>query len=283
MAGRKYERLAIEDFGRHLIITGDLDPVYIAVNAIDDTAQRWRWLVAYWCWYHCGVASWASEHEGMDFWKAMLTVAKNETEAPVGGRWPRGHERRHARADAALKMVQHLRERYGEHPEAMVDELRNRAEGGIMFKEMAAHVRTHVLFGPWIAFKVCDMLERVCGSPVNFDEAAVFMFKDPMKAAEKLYRGKIGILDEKIKIKMDRVVHPIVEHLKAEFADLKAPPARDRAIDLQEVETVLCKWKSHMNGHYPLFNDIDEIRAGLVGWGQTAEIFLAAMPEGSDA
>lgn len=282
MGKRDYERLPIEDFGRHLITSGDLDPVYVALkNMPIGPKQRARWLIAYWCFYHCGAASHLSEHGGMDFWRQMMTAAINEQETPVGGRWPRGHERRHARGEQGIGMVQDLRERYGSEPEKMVLDMEAKAKGGILFKDMASIVKTHKLFGPWIAFKVCDMLERVCGAPVNFDEAAVFMFKDPMKAAEMLYRERHGITDPNVRVKMDRVVHPIVEHLKSTFTDLKAPPLGDRPIDLQEVETVLCKWKSHMNGHYPLFNDIDEIRAGLPGWGETADKFLVAMPEGS--
>lgn len=282
MSGRNYERLPIEEFGRHLITTGDLDPVYIALrNMPIGPKQRARWLIAYWCFYHCGAASMLSEHEGAGFWTNMLVAAQNEIPAPNGGRWPRGHERRHARGQQGIKMVQHLRERYGARPEEMVTRLQDFSKGGVAFERLAVEVKRHVLFGPWISFKVGDMLERVCGAPVNFDEAAVFMFKDPVKATEMLWRKKTGAPDNAKPRDMHRVIHEAVAHLKAEFADLKAPPLEDRAVDLQEVETVLCKWKSHMNGHYPLFNDIDEIHAGLPGWGETANKFLAAMPKGS--
>ena len=42
----------------------------------------------------------------------------------------------------------------------------------------------------------------------------------------------------------------------------------NRRVNIQEVETILCKWKSHMNGHYPLSNDVDEIQHGLREWGK---------------
>ena len=57
----------------------------------------------------------------------------------------------------------------------------------------------------------------------------------------------------------------------------------ERPVGLQEVETILCKWKSHMNGHYPLNNDIMEIRHGLKDWlpvSALARAFYDAMPEG---
>lgn len=286
---RNYERLPIEKFGRHLIVSGDLDPVYIALpKAVEDDAQQSRWLIAYWCFYHCGVASWLSERKGAAFWEAMLEAAANASNAPTGGRWPRGSERRHFRGAAAIKAVLALEKRYGEHPEQMVEYIAysdtpTRVTKTIPFAEIAERVKEHVLFGPWIAFKVGDMLERINGVPVNFDQAEVFMFKDPTRAAEMLYRQKAGLPDG-AKIKTAKIIPEVVDYLTKEFSDLSAPPLRDRPIGLQEVETVLCCWKSHMNGHYPLNNDIVEIRDGVSEWmahSETAKAFLHFMPEAS--
>lgn len=280
MAKQNYERLSIEVFGRHLIESGDLDPVYIALpKAITTVGQRNRWLMAYWCFYHCGVASYLSEHEGAEFLRLMMEVAHNETRSPLGGRWPRASERRHARGQSAIDMVSFLRKTYGTEPEQMVAELERLCQGGILFKDLALHVRGHVLFGPWIAFKVGDMLERVCGCPVNFDNADVFMFKDPTKAAIMLYKQKAGLAPDCELKHTGQAIREVVDYLIDTFKDLDAPPLHDRAIGLQEVETVLCKWKSHMNGHYPLNNDIDEITEGLSGWGPTAQEFSYAMPK----
>ena len=132
------------------------------------------------------------------------------------------------------------------------------------------------------------MLDCVLCRPVDFDEAAVFMFKDPAKAAlmqwdlhnttelpsdcwPKLVNGKSL---------RDAAIHDTVQRLTQEFNDLRAPPSYKRPIGLQEVETVLCKWKSHMNGHYPLFNDTDEINEGMVNWlphSEAAVTFAKAM------
>lgn len=279
MSKRDYPRLPIEDFGRHLIVSGDLDPVYIALgDGLSSVEQLQRWLVAYWCFYHCGLACHMSEMEGPGFWKEMMRAARNETPAPTGGRWPRGHERRHARGEQGLRMVAGLRERYLARPQEMVESLLRHCQGGVTYESVAQRVQEHTYFGPWIAFKVADMLERICAAPINFSEAAVFMFKDPVKAAEMLYRQRAGV-PENARVKTEAVVHPIVEHLREAFKDLSAPPHRERGIELQEVETVLCKWKSHMNGHYPLNNDINEIRAGLAGWGETARAFDHALPQ----
>ena len=42
-----------------------------------------------------------------------------------------------------------------------------------------------------------------------------------------------------------------------------APPEFDRLIDVQETETILCKWKSYLGGHYEIGKDTREIEERL--------------------
>src|SRR5690606_13153596 len=122
MAKRDYPRLDIYEFGRHLLETGDLDPVYIALDRMEwsQVEQLGRWLVAYWAFYHCGVASWLSEHDRDSFWDVMELAARNEDPAPPGGRWPRGSERRHFRGAQSLNAIAEWRQAYGDNPHEMV-------------------------------------------------------------------------------------------------------------------------------------------------------------------
>lgn len=283
---RSYERLPIEVFGRHLITTGDLDPVYIAVDRMDwdDSDHRARWLIAYWCLYHCGTASYLSQFTGNEFWDKLMVAAVNESPAPTGGRWDRGSERRHWRGQQAINSCAELAERYNSTPEAMVDYI-----GGpnvdTSFAAVNERAQKHRGFGPWISFKIGDMLDRLGIQKINFQNADVFMFKDPAVAAKMLFAQKQGmdpqaVREGRIQVK-DEVIPEVVKYLEGEFKDLLAPPIADRPVGLQEVETVLCKWKSHLNGHYPLFNDTEEIREGLTEWkgsSKTAELMLEAMP-----
>lgn len=287
---RNYERLPIEQFGRHLITTGDLDPIYnglvgaVAAGAYTQP-QLFRWLIAYWCYYHAGVASYMSEFEGQEFWSRMMVAAENEQESPAGGRWPRGHERRHFRALNATKSIFHLIKTWGAFPEDMVQYIAapetEGQTGPLPFKVVSKRVQEHVGFGPWIGFKVADMVDRVMGVPVDFDQAAVFMFKDPERAAMMLFEEREGHkYPDGAKLKREVILGNVTDYLTKTFSDLKAPPLGDRPINIQEVETVLCKWKSHMNGHYPLWNDIHEIHEGLNGWDcQAARDFAKYMPE----
>jgi hypothetical protein len=42
-----------------------------------------------------------------------------------------------------------------------------------------------------------------------------------------------------------------------------APPRRERLIGPQEAETILCKWKSYLNGHYQIGEDTESCEKGL--------------------
>lgn len=286
---RSYERLPVVQFGRQMIISGDLDPLYVALPpAFEGERDKLsRWLIAYWCFYHAGLASYLCRFEGKEFWKNMMEAAKNETEAPVGGRWPRAKERRHFRGVACVKAVRDMWGKYMHQPEQLVTDLiyaesAEETDEPIPFSELSKRVLKLPLFGPWIAFKVGDMLDRVMDIPVNFEHAHIFMFKDPVKGAEMVWREHNGF-DDNVKPKdQEKMIQQVVSHLDTKFNDLMAPPFHDRKVGLQEIETVLCKWKSHMNGHYPVNNDLVEIAEGLEPWAskfEEAEAVLQFLPK----
>jgi hypothetical protein len=285
VSSRSYNKLNILPFGEQLLASGDLDPIYIAlVNAQFDPVRLKRWLLVYWTFYHAGVASYlvdAPTTEG--FWERWRIAAINVEPTPSGGRWPRGHERRHMRGLNAEKCWEAMMGRYFERPEAFVEHC---VPEPTPCRDVMKRVREHVQFGPWIGFKVADMTERVLGTPVDFTDAEVFMFDDPKKAALLLWRLSQG-LPEGAKPKDEKRALELVVHFLITSLDKHlAPPRLDRPVGLQEVETILCKWKSHLNGHYPLNNDIIEIRDGLqpfLAHSETAQQFLAAMPHAQDS
>lgn len=279
----QYEKLGVEEFGAQLLQTNDLDPVYVALHEMMrdgfEESQTKRWLVAYWCLYHCGAASWLSQCSSARFWTFLHDAAENTVEAPGGGRWPRGHERRHWRGQAAVRSARELAARY-RHPEEFAEYVASPPDAGSVVRR----VKEHYLFGPWIAFKVADMADRVLGSPVDFTEGDVFVFKDPVQGALMVWRDHLGMPDNaqpKDKDTQRGIVTRVVAHLTSAFDTYRAPPLYDRPVGLQEVETVLCKWKSHMRGSYPLWNDIDEITSGLQRWSPyspAAQKMLEHMP-----
>jgi hypothetical protein len=69
-----------------------------------------------------------------------------------------------------------------------------------------------------------------------------------------------------------------VRLLTEAFAGFSAPPRHDRPVGVQEVETCLCKYKSYVNGHYPIGKDSRELRHALTGWGSKADQLRAFVP-----
>lgn len=281
MRTTSYPILTIQEFGHQLLTSNDIDPIYVVLQEMEEI-QRARWCLAYWCLYHAGAASFiaeAPESGPNSFWHALGSAALNRNDAPTGGRWPRGKERRHWRAANAEKSFQDLRDRYaGEKgPEEFTRILHQKAP---VFERVSNFVQSHVGFGPWIAFKVADMAEQCLDIRVDFARAEVFMFDTPKEAALMYWRAAAGVpSDSKVK-DPTKAIAQVVEYLLEHFQGYVAPNGK-RFVGLQEVETILCKWKSHCNGHYPLGNDIKDISHQLTSWAPVsplAEQLFRRMP-----
>lgn len=275
MASRNYHKLIVEDFSRQLILSGDLDPVYIAApKAITELNQLKRWLIAYVCFYHCGVASYASEFSGSQFWQVMMQAAKNVTKSPIGGRWPRGSERRHARGKSGIEMINRLSSKYPD-PEKFWDFI---TKGPMDIASVMKRAKTHYLFGQWIAFKIADLVDAVLHIPVDQDDVNILLYETPRNSIFANWR-RVYDLPANAKHKHpDILVEEATNWLRSKLADLDIPHKPGEKLDLFCLETCWCKHASHQHGHYPLNNDIDDITTDLKGWGKTAEVFSAAMP-----
>lgn len=255
------------EFGQQLLHTEDLDPVYVAVEKAGlEYKQVTRLLIAYWCFYHLGMAARLSEmDDGESFWCLMENAASNEvppsTDDLPGERWPRGSERRHFRGPKCVAAVQWLAKRHPNNPEDLITELTTGFQP-YMLADVMDRAQAWPLFGPWISFKIADMLERVVGIKVLFPEDLALIYKEPRAALDLLTVPAIEANDQ----------------LLAHFRKFKAPPNYKRKCNIQEVETICCKWKSSLGGHYWIGKDIHEIRKGLKGWGATADKLLKVMP-----
>lgn len=231
-------RLGIVSFGKKLLKTGDLDPLYIALHHSGmSRSQLNRWIIAYWCFYHAGLCCQLATRK--DFFDSLIEVAKG------GTKYPRGTERRHFRGDLAIESTTRLRERFGTSKNFMDFLL----EGEPTAVEMMARVKTLYGFGEWICWKVPDMIERLGIAPVEFtDQDASKMFKSSKQGAKETGWGDI------------QTAHL---RLQKNLCQYKAPPLYDRFVNVQETETVFCKWHSHRGGHYPVGKDTEEIGEGL--------------------
>lgn len=263
---------AAVEFGTLLVQTQDLDPIYTAINGVKlKDATLHRMLVAYWCLYHLGVSAFIAEKSRSDseFWENLMVAAVNK-----GLKWPRGSERRHWRGEQATKSARELAQRY-----QSTLELIDHWSAEPTFHGVTQCVQSNRGFGPWIAFKVADMLERVLHVPVDFSTCELGFYSEPLKGAFLLKDG--FLLDTQPSGEHGAsVVREVVKQLLASsFGQLKAPPDRKRKVNIQEIETLTCKYKSFYNGHYFVGKDITEVRHGLVGWGDLAQELLKHAPK----
>lgn len=279
------DKMGIQEFGDQLIRTRDLDPLYVGLVGARarfgiTEGQMARWLLAYWCFYHVGVASWVSEKPGDTYWDWMLDAAHNvhsprDYKLPAD-RWPRAAERRHFRGQKCVDAVNWLRTHSRGDPEALVLSLVVPPPSlkPITDKDIMIRVQVWPMFGPWIAFKAADMLERVLGLPIEFDRNLGLMYAEP-RAGLDLFMTVNNLIDPS--------PEAVYSRLLMYFSPRLAPPVRPgikaRHCGPQEVETILCKWKSYMGGHYHIGKDIHEQRAALRGWGRTAQALEATYPE----
>jgi len=246
--------LSYRKFGQHLLETGDLDPVYIMLvesGLHRDPPRLQRWCLAYWCFYHVGVASRIAEASPRQFYRLMKQADRQ--------RWPRGAERRHFRGRTSANGIDCLH-KFGS-PEKVVEYMLEPCT----FSGITERVKEFSGFGPWIAFKIADMAHSVFGLDVDYSDCTLGIYKDPRQGAALILHG-----DWRAPI-TDKELQRVVNKLQRQFKNYLAPPFYKRPVGVMEVETILCKYKSHYKGRYPLFKDSREIYEALEGWGDLAE------------
>lgn len=234
-------------WGQRLIETRDIDPIYdmLVLARLAETITYFsmqRWLLAYWCFYSAATASVIASSD--DFWMTMALAAENK-DGPVNGRWPRSPERRHFRGRAAIKAVRvmTLLER---SPTWVIEQMF--VDCDLLAVRKAAEKLP--LFGPWISFKVADMGERVLGHPIVFPRDVAF-YDSP----------RAGLVE--LAARNDYTADDALEYLLRSIADCRPPGIPNRPCGVQEAETILCKWKSALGGHYRIGKDLREIRESL--------------------
>jgi hypothetical protein len=259
MGRRKYSpeiaKMTLVEFGEQLLKLEDLDPVYPVLRpyAIADRERARRAILAYALFYDIGEALYLASRK--DFWPTVHVAAVNEESTPHGTRWPRAAERRHFRGEKCVRAVEELARAFPE-PEGLVETL---VEAGGELKEVLDRLSALPQFGPWIAFKLCDIGERVLEAPINF----------PLKLNGSLYSSPLATvrsLAEAEGISPEEVWDRALWH----FKEFSAPPRHERGCGPQEIETVFCKYGSYLKGHYYVGKDVKEVAHSLKLWDYPA-------------
>lgn len=245
------------DFGADMFNTHDLDPVYsmlaLTTTMSDDMLKRW--LLAYWCYYSAGVASKVAEAGSDKFYDMMWKGSGLDG----NDKWPRGMERRYFYGQQAANLLNGL-EDYGS-PENIVDVMTCHTD----FLDISNNVKSFTGFGPWMGWKIADMAERVLCYDVDFSNSEIGIYKDPVQGAAFIAYG-----DKHYDISLDEL-HDVCADMERQYSGYMAPPHMDRPINIQEVETVLCKYKAHCYGFYPYGCDSYHMLDALDGWGDLAD------------
>lgn len=253
------KKLTFTEFGERLLALGDLDPVYpvLLPYATDDRDKARRAILAYALFYDLGAALYLASVA--DFWAAVRMAAINGGNylTPFGTRWPRGAERRHFRGEKCVRAVEELAAAFPV-PERLIAEL---IEPGGELKEVINRLRILPQFGPWIAFKLADIGERVLAAPIRFPTGLdMSLYASPLFTV-RLLATLDGFSPEEV---WDRAL--------AHFRQFSAPPRNERPAGGQEVETIFCKYGSYLKRHYYPGKDVKEIAHSLKRWGIKAGI-----------
>lgn len=240
-------------YGEQLIKTQDLDPVYVILNdcpIFKDKNTLRHWLLAYWAFYHMGTASWITDGVGRwpnlttdEYWNRFMEAASSKSHL-------RCPERRHFRGKNAISSTKYLRERG-------IDSLFNDIEIDGSCSDVMKQTQKWKGFGPWIGFKIADMLERLQLASISFSVKDVYLFDSPLEGAKRLRESVSATVND------SEVGAWAVDYLIQQLGHLKAPPLFERNVSVQEVETVLCKWKSYTNNKYHIGEDIISCRKSL--------------------
>lgn len=226
-----------QEMGIQMLATEDLDPVYVmlrgAVKQGLDRDTLKRFMLAYWIYYNSYTAAYVAESP--DFYTAMWKC--------LAAKSPHGFERRFMWGKQAVNAINGLI--HAGEPERVVDDMTIHDD----FWSAYYTIKAYIGFGPWISFKIVDMTERVLKIPIDVSSASLALYKDPIQgAATILFKDKLHPISDD---ELSSVIHTVIDT----FKDVMAPPDHDRPVGIMEAETILCKYKAHVYGAYPLNND----------------------------
>jgi len=261
-------------FGRHLVSSRDIDPLYPVLHDIHRTQgmepQQALWhSFLYVAWYHLPSAMAAYECSPLPGrWLVRHLDAS----------WPTGIERRNNRGGRVADHIRSFLEatRRTQLWDWFSDGLDMESftpEGRIQnWRILNERLQTIHGNGRWAAYKHLEVLRRVHNFPVWAPDMGNQFSSGPREGLAMLY-GDIEGQTSRVIAKLDR-----------QGVDLQRRLAKHGlVVDIEELETILCNWKSLVKGKYYVGHDIDELQeqceravaAGVIDPGQFELIMQA--------
>ena len=134
-------------------------------------------------------------------------------------------------------------------------------------------------FGPWAAWKLMDLCSCCLGIDIDFSRI------DFREAYEYPLKGLLmvnGLPEETRLLSNDSVYYGAFDNAFAVLGasiNLKEPCNQQRGINIQEIETLLCKYHSYIHNHYKIGEDVERLRKNIINSKfKNIEILLACAP-----
>jgi hypothetical protein len=238
----------------------DLDPLYPVLRKLENNFNREQslWLsFLYVAWYNLPSA-----------WK-MFCMTTYPTELAclwVDPKWPTGTERR---ANRGGKVIEHIQDymlkiagsrnqhhwytkdlQLDEGVWAVTDEL----EGN--WEILNSRLQTLHMNGRWAGYKHCEVLQKVNDIPVTAPHMGHVNSSGPRQGLAMLYDcGGLTDNSPDTIAELDAMGWDLVVRLRK---------ATSLHLEVEDVETILCNWKSLMKGKYYVGHDIDELQEQIL-------------------
>lgn len=214
-----------KQFAKILFELEDADPGYMMLGRVKlPTAQKQRFMTAWCAFYNPGIAAKASEYEGDKFWRYLEIQY---------GTAKRASERRHFRGKAGLDALAAWQDRFV-LPENMVKYLTAPDFFKVQYKSKEVPQ-----IGTYFVWKFADVQERVFRVPCHFPPlAAKHSPGVPQQGAKQIAPD----------LEVGETYTMIADYLND--LGMCSPPWYDRAMNMQEAETVCCVYKQYVHGKW---------------------------------
>lgn len=236
-------------FGKHLKSSSDIDPLYPILRSIivqhKMTEEQAYWFTfLYVAWYNVAVG-----------YRAWLECPEPDPDilTLLDPSWPTGVERRASRGGRVREHIDsfltaadgyRIQTWFNRGLNADAFELEDQHANWRILNERLQTLRMN---GRWAAYKHCEVLRRVHYVMVQAPDMGNQFSSGPREGLAFLY-GELDGQGPKVISRLDR-----------QGLNLQRRVARlGLEVDIEELETILCNWKSVMKGKYYVGHDIDE-------------------------